>query len=301
VTWPDIYGNRVGNIPGTVVNGRVVGGFPYPPISLLCALPGYLAGDFRYSQLAAMSIAALLLAFARGTRLSAVVAALVLFTPRTFYMIEEGWTEPFIIVFLAATLYCAARGHTRLVPVFLGLFLASKQHMVLAIPAAALLVGTPFHWRRYARMLGIALATAACVTLPFFLWNPPAFFQAVVIRHLHKDFRLDCLSWSAWMVAHGGAVVTNAVALPASLLVMALALWKLPCTSAAFAAALGVQFLVFFLFNNSACNYYYMVLAMFGAAVAFATPASLRPAPPWRRSTASIPATTAASPPAGQF
>src|SRR5205085_9340518 len=85
-------------------------------LTLLLALPGHLVGDFRYAQLAALAIAGGLLAYARpgerggfpGARAVA-ASALLLFTPRGFSVVEAGWTEPFAILMLAATVFCACR------------------------------------------------------------------------------------------------------------------------------------------------------------------------------------------------
>ena len=73
--------------------------------------------------------------------LGALAAGLYLFTPRNLFVLEQSWTEPFVVLFLAATVWCAAR-HPRVAPYVLGLFLAVKQYAVLALPLA-LLIGRP--------------------------------------------------------------------------------------------------------------------------------------------------------------
>ncbi len=40
--------------PETEIGGRVQVGMQYPPLTFLCALPGYLIGDLRYGYVAAM-------------------------------------------------------------------------------------------------------------------------------------------------------------------------------------------------------------------------------------------------------
>src|SRR5207248_8919226 len=119
--------------------GRLNFGYPYPPLSLLLIVPAYQLGDLRYAQLAAMALAGAFIALARPGRTAFAAAALLLFTPRGFFVLEAGWTEPFAVLFLAVTVFAACRSPRQL-PVPLGLFLASKQYLVLALLATPLLV-----------------------------------------------------------------------------------------------------------------------------------------------------------------
>ena len=73
LTFPNIYtGTSTYDYygPGMTVGGRLQFGFPYPPLSLLLAIPGSVfGGDFRYSQLVAMTTTGVLIACARGGRI----------------------------------------------------------------------------------------------------------------------------------------------------------------------------------------------------------------------------------------
>ena len=122
---PRFYG------PGMLVDGRLHIGFPYPPLSAFLCLPGHLFGDYRYSHLAAMTLAGGIMAFLRPGPLATGAAALFLFTPRGFFVLEQGWTEPLVVLALVATVACAAR-FRRALPYALGLFFAVKQYSVLA-------------------------------------------------------------------------------------------------------------------------------------------------------------------------
>ena len=70
MTFPDIYhstqpGRQEVYGKGLVVDDRVQFGFPYPPMSLYLSTAGYAAaGDHRYAQATALTLSALLLAFA---------------------------------------------------------------------------------------------------------------------------------------------------------------------------------------------------------------------------------------------
>src|SRR5207247_385575 len=102
--------------------------------------------------------------------IGALAAAIFLFTPRVFYVLEMGWVEPFSILFLAASVWCALRAPKGL-PVALGLLLASKQHLFLCWPVVWLLAP-----RRFIALTLKSALVAAAVSLPIILWNPRAFF-----------------------------------------------------------------------------------------------------------------------------
>ena len=69
-------------------------------------------------------------------------AALYLFTPRSFYVLERGWTEPFVVFLLAATVFCACH-LPRALPYLFGLFVSAKQYLILVVPLYALLLPRP--------------------------------------------------------------------------------------------------------------------------------------------------------------
>ncbi|MCX6906595.1 MAG: hypothetical protein NTY01_00990, partial [Verrucomicrobia bacterium] len=145
--------------PGVSVNGRLSFGFPYPPLSLFLVAPAYWLGDVRYAHLAAMTLAAALMGCARPSKWSYGVATLFLFTPRVFYVLGLAWTEPLAVLLLAAVVFCACR-QPRAVPWMLGLLLAVKQYLALAIPLVALLVPDKFLWNRMGAALGRGIAVA---------------------------------------------------------------------------------------------------------------------------------------------
>ncbi|MBK7858061.1 MAG: hypothetical protein IPJ65_05435 [Archangiaceae bacterium] len=150
--YPDIYGNSPFYGEGLSVNGVLQFGYPYFPLSLLLALPGQvLLGDYRYAQLAAMALSAVFIAKARPGRVGIAAASLLLFTPRVFFVLEQGWTDPFVLLGLSAVVFVAIRWKPAL-PWVLGLTLAVKQYTVFMVPAAWQLLprrSTPASWRRW--------------------------------------------------------------------------------------------------------------------------------------------------------
>ncbi len=260
ITFPDIYGNLPFYGPGVSVNGRLTFGFPYPPLSLLMALPGHvLAADYRYSQLAAMTLSGALMAYSRPGPLAPLAATLFLFTPRIFFVLEQGWTEPLVLLLVAAAVFTACRAPKH-VPVFFGLFLAVKQYSFLAIPALVLLMPKPFQWSQYARALGKSIALAVVITLPFFLWKTPAFMRSVITLQFHQPFRADALSYLTWF-ARGDQHWPTWLAFLAAAVGAALAVWRGARTPSGFAAGVALTLVGFFAFNKQAfCNYYFLVI-----------------------------------------
>jgi len=284
ITFPNPYPTGAYYGPGMAVDGRLTFGFVYPPLSVLLSVLGAWAGDVRYAQLGAMTLAAGFMAFTRGGRLGGLAAALYLFTPRNLFVLEQSWTEPFLVLFLAATVWCAAR-HPRVAPYVLGLFLAVKQYAVLALPLALLIGRPPMSWAGLRRVVVPAVVVATVVTLPLFLWEPEGFLRAVVELQFYQPFRPEALSYLGLLAGPGGqAPFGTGVAFAVAAVVMGLALWRVARTPAGFALGVAALFLAFFVLNKQAfANYYFFVIGALCVAVA-ATEQAVRnrPAPaPW--------------------
>ena len=287
ITFANIYrADEAFYAPGMRQGQRVLFGFPYPPLSLLLAWPGHaVLGDLRYSEvLAVVAAAALIIAMADGVGL--LCAAALLLAPRLVFQLEQGWTEPFPIVMLALTVATALRRPT-LAWLPLGLLIASKQHMVLGLLFAPMLMPSGLgtrdsglgnresgvgRWVEVARFMLKAVGVAAVVTVPLALLDADAFWRSVVLLQLREPFRLDSLSFTREMLQFGirldkqGAM---AVSLTAGLIGIALSWWRAPRTPAGFAASLGVTCFLLTAFGKKAfLNYYFMVVAFLLVAIA---------------------------------
>jgi hypothetical protein len=302
MTFPDIYhsthpGHQQVYGPGLVVNDQLQFGFPYPPVSLLLATIGYaVAGDHRYAQVLAITLAATFIGYCRRGRVAMLAAALLLFTPRIFFVLGRGWTEPFVVMLLAATIFCACR-RSRWLPVALGLFLATKQYLIFALPltffllppstgsgqasvsgaesTSSIATGFPrsIPWRDWFSLLWKSALVAAIVTLPFVFWNYHAFVKSTVTVQELSPFRWDALSYLVWYGFRGHLVTQPLTAVFwstfAATAALVWSLWRAPRTPAGFAAALALLSLAFFAFNKQAfCNYYFFVIGAMCCAIA---------------------------------
>lgn len=278
ITMPNIYGHDLFYGPGLTVNGRLQVGFPYPPLSLLLAGAGHLlGGDYRFANLVAMGLAALLIATCRPGQWAPLAAVVFLFTPRTFFVLEQGWTDVYVALLMAATVWCACRA-PRWMPVALGLLFASKHYMELAAPLVVLLHPGPRPWRDTLRTLLKAAAVAAVVTLPFAVLDPKAFVHDLLGFQLGQPFRMDALSYLSWWAKETGVQPPSWLGFAMVLPALGLSIWRAPRTPAGFAAAVAMTFLVFFAFSKQAfCNYYFFIVATLCSAIAAWTPPARDP------------------------
>ena len=312
MTFPDIYhstlpGHAAAYGNGLVVNDRLQFGFVYPPLSLLLSTMGYVvAGDYRYAMAVALVLAAAVIGYAEGGyadsagfagRGSKLTAALLLFTPRVFFVLARGWTEPFVLLLLAATVFIARQRMTRepaagetvdprvplkkwtsrhsalLLAVALGLLVAVKQYAIIALPISFLLLPPGWRWRDWFYLAGQAVAVAAAITVPFALWNLQAFWKSVVSVQLAGPFRWDALSYQVWWGFHGHGATPPSTAFLCSLIALAAALglcvWRAPRNPAGFSASFAFVLLLFLAFNKQAfANYYFSVIGALCCAIA---------------------------------
>jgi hypothetical protein len=265
MTFPNPYQGTWMYGQGSIVEGRVDTGFVYPPLSLFLVLPAHLiGGDVRYAQLVAFTLAGACLAYARPGRLGPLAAATLLFSPRSFFVLEQAWTEPLVVLLLAATILACIRAPW-LAPLAVGLLFASKQYLLLGLPLLWLL--RPFS----PRQLFAAASVALLVTLPLVLWDPGAFFHSAVLFQWRQPLRTDALSYVAGLARDGSGLPLPGLGFFAFAASAAVALWRCPRTPAGFAAAVALAYFAFFAFNKQAfCNYYFLVLGALCLAIAAA-------------------------------
>lgn len=260
ITFPDIYRGTMDFYPdGAVRDGVVHYGFPYPPLSLAMTWPGFALGDLRYSELAAwVGAGAAIVAAGGGSAVAVLAAALVLLTPRAFFALEQAWTEPLALMWLAAAIWAARRRHLVIAAALVGLAAATKQYAVLAVLLLPLLADGDW---RLARRLVVTAVVAAGITLLPALLDVRGAWDSVVMVQVKEELRMDALSLAVPLFRATGVPLPGVLYAAVVIAATALALRHAPRTPAGFAAAVTVALATTFLLGKKAfCNYYLFVL-----------------------------------------
>ena len=254
LTTENIYGPSTEFYgPGVVVNGRVQIGMPYPPASLFFVIPAYVMGDIRYAYLAAVLMSAGVIAALDVNLMTVGVACFLLLNSVTLYVELKSWTEPFVLFTLTCVLYAAVKKSWWL-PVALGIFLASKQYCLLALPFIPLLLGER-RWKPTWRLLVESLGVCLAVTLPMAFWNAGGFWRDMVLVHIRQPFRKDALTLGNLLPIPMAAIAVLVM------LTVVFTMRKARPHPSMFAAAYGFTLLVFVCTNKQAfCNYYFLIV-----------------------------------------
>ena len=280
--YPNIYGPGTALIDPSLLSpdGRFVIANPYPPLILLLDAPGAWLGDVRWTMLAAVAAAALLVRrLGRGSVVAELAGAFLLVQPQGFFVLELSWTEPvalatILLAVLAVTRaldHAAREGEGRatwLLPGLVGAVAASSKQYVplLLLP---LLFALPSRAR--IRTAAAAAGGAFLLLLPFLAWDPAALLRGIVEFQILQPFRPDALSWPAAIVALGGPTLPS---WPAFLLAGAslAATLRRTVSPGQGVLASAATWIVFVAFNKQAfCNYYWLAVGLLCAAVALLT------------------------------
>lgn len=279
--YPNIYGDDRFIGREMLHDGRVKS-FPYPPMSLLLAFPGYLYGDVRWSLLLAMmASAAFMVAAGRRLGLPAghpveLIALAFLCLPthapggstafRGLIMLEMSWTEPFVLFGLTAAAWGLAGGRRWGAVAALALAVGAKQYVFLCLPA---------WWvrrRLSAPYLLTAVAGAAIIALPFLLWDPVGLWNGLVRFHYYSPFRKDSLSVLSAIALTTGKEVSPVLGFLAAFAVGALVARPANSSVSRILLSSAAIFLAFFLLNKAAhLNYHWLSLGLLAAATIAAT------------------------------
>ncbi len=257
--------------PEELKDGRVQS-YPYPPLSLILDLPGYLVGDVRWSLLAALAAAALLTR-AMGRRLglppghvAELAIVLLLLCPAGFSVIERSWIDPYLVLGTAACGWALAANRTRLVWIASAGALAAKQYGLLWLPGL---------WAtgrcRVRDLAGIGVV-ASLTVLPFLVWDAEAMWKGLVTFHWQRPPQKQALSLPSALAAETGQSLPGLVApLAAAAIGAAIALLAPRRMTTLFAGG-AVVFLGFFLLSKWAfLNYYWFAMALLVQAVVAAS------------------------------
>ncbi len=274
ISFPNIYGadSKYYYNPAVVFGNRIGFGYPYPPPSLLLAIPGYVFfKDYRYSELAFLIAAAALIGYSRRHLAARLAAVMLLTTPRGFFVLEQGWTEPITIFLVALTTFLLMEGPVR-ASWAAGLMLATKQY--LPFTGLAVLRTLFLDRRRWPLALVVMVLTGALCILPFALWHTNSFMRSVVWLQTLEPFRTDSLSFLIWADRNAYGRGSFLWAVVAAIAASIISLVTTRNTASGFATSAAFTMFAMFVFGSKAfCNYYYFVLgAVCCALAAFAGP-----------------------------
>ncbi len=270
----DMYRQQWAASPEVYHSGGLFTVYPYLPATSVLLLPGrVLFGDVRVELVLLLALAAILLRRIGAGRTAAPAAVpamrtvpallplLVAVLPKITYADQRAWTEPLIIVLLVGMVLSVQSGRPRLAVVCLALALASKQHVALLLPVAAL--WPAFGPRRALASAGLGIL----VVLPWLIAGPADFWHDAVSVNLGYGYRQDALCLPTLLhdlgLPSGGALTAAGV-----LAGWALA-YRLRGTAAGFAAGAAVLVLLLDLTNQqSFFNHYTLGMALVVLAVA---------------------------------
>jgi len=264
---------------------RTAAFYPYMPFTLVAFAPGVaLFGDYRFvSALCVPATVALIRATGRhlavGPALADAATLAFLLFPRAVELTCFGWTEPLLVVVLAAFVYCAVRapdGAGEAIAFFL--LPALKQYFL----APVLLYVAMKPPRRRLRTLASGAAVAAATLAPFLLWQWRPTLAGMITQMIAPAApRLDSDSLVALVGAATGVYVSRWVSVASQLLVAAIAWTHLRSHGVgglllASALSLCATFLCGW---QAFVNYYYLVSAMLLAAGLVLSARDLTPGP----------------------
>ena len=245
------------------VRGETFSQYCYPPGTVYATVVAWLLfKEVRAAWLVCDLVGALFLFLVarrlrpgpRHVRFCELIALVFLFMPRSLYVIEKAWTEPFVVASLGALAYCLVRGkRPRLTGFLLGFWLCGKQYVVLGLP----LILKLRRWRRAAWIWG--LVAAALLFVPFAVWDFGALYHDIVGFFLKSEGRPDALSVYGAFKRFGYEMPWWFVA-PVWLVGVGFFTWKMKRTLSAWLFATASTWLFFFMFGKQAViNYFYLI------------------------------------------
>lgn len=268
IWMPNPYHHTQWYAPGLADADWVHTGYPYPPLSLMLSGLGWLAGDMRWANLAMLILAGAAMRWSKGPW-GAVAAVLLLTTPRVLFVLEQAWTDVYLVGLIALVAWSAQR-FPRFTGMLFGLLIATKQYAVFLIPLGLLLIPPPWDRRKVARFVLEAIAAGLVVTLPWILWDPARFFGSLFVSG--SPFRVEALSFLAYTAVDGKPVYPIYIQFVFVGLAYLLCLFRAARGPAGFALSCALVINVLFSFSKHAfCNHHFLALGMAAVALAFVT------------------------------
>jgi hypothetical protein len=242
--------------------GHVADHYGYPPASFYPVVSSwYLFKDVRGAWVICHLLAAFFLYHLarRGRpsniRFARLLTLAFLFLPRGLFIVEQSWTEPLVLATMSGFALAWSAGVRPVVlGVVMGLWLSSKQYVVLAVPFLFKLVRARFTVWIAAVLAGILLV------LPFAIWDYRSLLHDVLLFFLKSEGRADALSIYGGLLRHGIELPWTVVA-PLWLAGLGLFTWRMRRDLAGMLFSTACMWLFFFLLGKQAfMNYYHLAV-----------------------------------------
>ena len=261
--------------PERLTANSILVGYAYPPVTFLLGLPFFaLLGDFRFVGVFALLLIAFLLNRVSPDPDGWLLAAIILTNPFGIQVVSFGWVETIVVTLLLFFLLCWRRWPAQSAWVF-GLFISSKQTMLVWIPLGLVLLFTRFpRWQDRLVWLGKCTAAGLLPLLVFSLiWTPRTIYDSTVVFIAQTPLRNDSLSFGT-LVLHsfpGALWIFPFFGLGALGLILFLAIRKgLALSAGMWAITYATGWTAFLILNRQAFqNYYFLAILLWfiGAAL----------------------------------
>ncbi len=252
--------------------------YPYLPWTSVLLLPfRVIFGDIRYGLVTALAVAAAVskrIADGASTApiryVPALLPLLVALLPKVTYADQLSWTEPLLVALLAGMVLAVERGRLTWAVVCLALALASKQHIALLLPLAAL-------WPRFGfRRTLISAGSALLLISPWIIAGPRDFWHDAVGANLGLGYRADALCLATFIHKQFGHDPGFALTALGLLIAYALA-WRIRGDAFGFCAGSGLLVLALDVTNTQSFFNHYtlgMALVVFAVCLRWGRPAA---------------------------
>ena len=236
--------------------------YAYPPITIFLTTPFYfIFGDVRWTFIFAELVGAIFifrLAVRSGLPLNVSKYLTLLFycIPFMPFVIEQSWTEPLLVWSCILFIYFYQFHRVILSMIFLGVFFASKQYLILVIP---LLLKLKFRFRYFWIPVLICMITYGI----YLVWDAQSIIHDNVLFHFRSRFRPDALNLSAYLFNNWNIRIPGIVTIILMLFGLILGMLCVPKTTSGFFKAISIVFFITLVVNKHAfCNYYYFLASI---------------------------------------
>ena len=207
--------------------------------------------------------------FLRPGRGALLATYIFLFMPRLYYVLEQSWTEPLVLLLAVAVVWCAIhRPNWKFLAQ--GLMIASKQYMVFLFPLIFLLIPRGSPKRVWLRSSGwvvgsafVGYGSSGILELSGFLLGC---WSGTVVPGFQKSMLefCFCVCRCVWSISIPVAPFYYSGRSP----FLILAVWRALTGRFRFRPGVGVGTVLRVFSKQAFCNYYFLVVGLFCCALA---------------------------------